>query len=314
MIIKPIIPIWLMTVICVVMLLLKRKGRVPYIRQIIIVILMFAVNLRIMIPSGEAQIQSKQMEADVLFVVDDTISMVARDYNGETERLTAVKEDCKYIIDKLYGARFAVISFNNKANMLSPFTDDADYANSVIRSIYPIDELYATGSSMNVCKDILIDTTKKSYDKGDRSVVVFFISDGEITNGEALTSFKDAAKYIDNGAVLGYGTKEGGEMYVQSYFDDAPQPIEDTSDYPYKPAKSKIDEDNLTKIASDLDIDYINMNQRENIDEVIQKVQSSSKTSLARESADGYTDVYYIFVVPLLLLLIYEFVDYRRRG
>lgn len=48
----------------------------------------------------------RQVDAYVLLVVDNTISMLARGYNGETERLTAVQEDCAYIMDELYGASF----------------------------------------------------------------------------------------------------------------------------------------------------------------------------------------------------------------
>lgn len=314
MIINPIIPIWLMTIICVVLLLLKRKGIVPYIRQIVIVLLVFVINLRIMVPDGTVKGKTKQVDAYVLLVVDNTISMLARDYNGETERLTAVKEDCARIIDELYGAKFSVISFDNNANILSPFTDSADYAKSVVKSIYPPDELYARGSSMNICKDVLIDTLKTAKDKKDGNVIVFFISDGEITNDDSLKSFQEAADYIDDGAVLGYGTKEGGEMYVQSYFDDEPVAIEDTSDYPYKTAKSKIDEDNLEQIADDMGIDYVNMNKSTNIDKILKDIKNDSKVSMTDTILSGYTDIYYIFVIPLLLLLLYEFVEYRRKG
>ncbi len=313
MIINPIIPIWLMAIICAALLLLKRKGVIPYIRQIVIIVLIFVINLRMMVPDGNVKGKTKQVDAYVLLVVDNTISMLARDYNGETERLTAVKEDCAYIIDELYGARFSVISFDNNANMLSPFTDNADYAKSVVNSIYPLDEFYARGSSMNICKNMLIETLKTAKDKKNGNVIVFFISDGEITNDDTLESFKETADYIDNGAVLGYGTKEGGEMYVQSYFDDKPVAIEDTSDYPYKTAKSKIDEDNLGQIADDMGIDYVNMNKKADIDKVLSDIKNDSKVSMTDTDMDGYNDIYYIFVIPLLLLLLYEFVEYRRR-
>ena len=39
MIVNPIIPIWLMAIICVALLIVKRKGIWPYIRQIIIIAL-----------------------------------------------------------------------------------------------------------------------------------------------------------------------------------------------------------------------------------------------------------------------------------
>lgn len=313
MTVNPIIPIWLMTILCVALLLLKRKGIIPYIRQIAIIVLIFVINLRIMVPDGNVKGKTKQVDAYVLFVVDNTISMLARDYNGETERLTAVQEDCAYIIDELYGAKFSVISFDNNANLLSPFTDNADYAKSVVNSIYPMGELYARGSSMNICKDLLIDTLKTAKEKKNGNVIVFFISDGEITNGDSLESFKETADYIDNGAVLGYGTKEGGEMYVQSYFDEKPVVIEDTSTYPYKTAKSKIDENNLEQIADDLGVNYVNMNKRADIDKILKDIKNDSKVSITDTDMTGYADIYYIFVIPLLLLLLYEFIEYRRR-
>ncbi|MGN0394954.1 MAG: VWA domain-containing protein, partial [Coprococcus sp.] len=78
--------------------------------------------------------------------------------------------------------------------------------------------------------------------------------------------------------------------------------------------KSKIDEDNLKKIAGDMDIKYINMNKQSNINQVLKDVKSAAKTEIGDKLLDGYADIYYIFVIPLLLLLLYEFVEYRRRG
>ena len=92
MIINPIIPIWLMAVICIILLVLKRKGIFPYIRQIIVILLLFVINLRIMIPD-EIEVSSPKIDAKVIFVIDNTISMNAVDYNGETERLEGAKTD-----------------------------------------------------------------------------------------------------------------------------------------------------------------------------------------------------------------------------
>ena len=43
---EPIIPIWLMVIICIGLLAIKRKGVIPYIRQCLIVVLLFVINLR----------------------------------------------------------------------------------------------------------------------------------------------------------------------------------------------------------------------------------------------------------------------------
>ncbi len=311
--INPIIPIWLMAILCVGMLFLKRRNMRAYIRQIIAVVLIFLINLRIMVPSANVSTNTQTLDTYVLFVVDDTISMLARDYDGDTERLTAVKKDCSHIIEQLDGAKFAVISFNNNANLVAPYTDNSEYANDVIDSLYPLDSLYARGTSMNVCIDVMTDTLKRAREKADGSVVVFFISDGEITNGDKLESFKSAAKYVDGGAVLGYGTKDGGNMYVKSYYTDQEELLEDTSGYPRKPAVSKIDEKNLKSIADDLGISYINMNDSTNVDPVIKKIQREATGDSKTGKVKGFVDIYYIFVAMLAVLLVLDFVDIRRK-
>ncbi|MCI8393807.1 MAG: hypothetical protein HFJ23_08835 [Clostridia bacterium] len=99
MIIHPILPIWLMLILCVILgiIIIKNRGNIT--RRMIIIALLFMINLRPMIKTGDAKMVSSNL--DVLFVIDNTISMVAEDYAGGIPRLTAVKRDTEYIIDKL---------------------------------------------------------------------------------------------------------------------------------------------------------------------------------------------------------------------
>ena len=48
---------------------------------------------------------------DVMFVIDNTISMLAEDYDGENTRLEGVKTDCSYIIDELAGQERLLLHF-----------------------------------------------------------------------------------------------------------------------------------------------------------------------------------------------------------
>lgn len=313
--INPILPIWLMTVLCVAMLLLKRKGIFPFLRQIFIVLLLFLINLRIMIPSEHVDSSSSKMELSVLFVVDNTISMLANDYRNGTERLTAVKEDCSHIIDTLYGADFSVLTFDNTAKILSPFTSDTDFAKNMTASIYPLDSFYAKGSSMNTCKELLLQTLKNTKNKSDKPVAVFFISDGEITNEDTLDSFAEAASYIDFGAVLGYGTKQGGKMYLKSADGQSETILQDETEYPFKDAISKINEDNLQQLADDMHIRYVNMNKQETIEDTLEDIRKNAVMSTEDgDETSGYQDIYYWFMIPLLLLLVYDFKKYIQRN
>lgn len=312
MITNPIIPIWLMSIICVGMLFLKKKGKAAYIRQIIMVALLFVVNLRIMVPDGSMVVKTQKMNTKVLFVIDDTISMVAKD-DGQRERLDYVREDCSYILQELNGAKFGVVSFNNEAHYLAPFTNNADYIDGVIGAIYPLSDLYAKGSSMNVWRTMTVDILKGAKEDDTGDVVLFFISDGEITNNDKLDNFLELKKYVDYGAVLGYGTQQGGQMEIRSIFDDEVSVVEDRRDYPYKPAVSKIDEGNLKQIAKDIGIDYIHMEQSSDVDSILDEIKANVKTEDQNKTEQGYRDIYYIFVVPFLLLLMYEIYDMRKR-
>ncbi len=314
MIINPIIPIWLMAIICIALAICKRKGKFAYIRQIIMIILLFMINLRMMIPT-DVEVSTKRIDANVFFVIDNTISMAANDCADGTTRMDALKADCNNITGSLSGARFSLITFANISKLVSPLTESTSFVNSCIKGIGVTDELYAKGSSMNICKDMLVELVKAANEKNTGKVIVFFISDGEITNGDTLDSFKEAAKYIDGGAVLGYGTSKGGNMYIKDYFSDDLVVIEDKSEYPYEKAVSKIDEENLKAIAKDMGIEYINMTTENKLDTVIDNIKKDT-ASLGDEDSrlDGYKDIYFIFIIPLVGMLVYEFINWKRKG
>ena len=317
MIINPIIPVWLMGIICVFFLILKRKGIFNYIRQIIIVLLLFVINLRVMVGNGETSVVMTNV--DILFVVDNTISMLAEDYEAYGEngrRIDAVRNDCQYIMEQFPGASYSVISFGNSVKKMLPYTIDQ---NIVVQALYSLNgqvTLYASGTSFN---DVL-ETLPEFLDDGRENYkIVFFISDGEITNNEELKSFSKLKKYVDSGAVLGYGTTSGGPMLAGAYSgDEDPEYLYFyDDDYEKRRAVSKIDEDNLKSIASDFGVKYIHMTDESKIDSTISSIKNELETiSLEKEldSTEGYVDIYYYFVIPLVLLLIFDFIYYNRKG
>ena len=305
----PIIPIWIMipiSFILIIYIIIKNKS----INQILIVILIFIINMRIMIPSDNSEIIKNDL--DVLFVIDNTISMNALDYKEGKTRLSGVKEDCKYIIDELNGSRFSVISFDNNTRVLTPFTYDSNITKEAIEIINPIDELYAKGTSIDLPIETIIASLNNSKKKNNNNRIIFFISDGENTNNSDIKSFKKIAKYISNGAVLGYGTKKGAYMINNNkYKTDAY--IMDYTSLNYGKAISKIDENNLKKIANDINIDYIHMNSSNDIKSKIKEIKMKTNSSLENNDKAAYEDIYYIFVIPLFILLLIELIEFRRR-
>lgn len=311
MIINPIIPIWIMALICVFFLILKRKGTVNYIRQILIVVLLFVINLRIMIRGDEIPASTKNV--DVLFVVDNTISMLAEDYDGNGRRLDAVKADCEYIIDQFPGASFSVVTFDSNVKAKIPYTIDTNMTIETINVLRSQEEFYATGTSLNDAMAFLkdyLDNERETYQ------IVFFISDGEITSSDALKSYKELEKFVDAGAVLGYGTSEGGAMKPPTYLDEEEYLYYYDDDFNRKKAISKIDEGNLKSIASDLGVEYVHMTKQNKIKNTITSINSKIATLESEDGLTGtvgYDDIYYYFVIALFVVLLVDYIYYKKK-
>lgn len=311
------LPIWLMAIICVVIIAMKRKGTWAFIRQVIIAVLLFAINLRIVVPSED--VEKEVQNLDILFVVDTTISMVAEDYDGDTPRLEGVKNDIKEIIDAFPGARYSLLTFDNRAVRQLPYTQ---YNDSVIRAIdtmHTQTQYYAKGSNLNTPLTEMEIALQRNEDDTEYSYhMVFFISDGEITDGKKLRSYEGLAEDIDFGAVLGYGTEEGGPMKAESYFG-----AEDSSYITYYDnhfnetiAMSRIDEDNLETIADQLGVSYYRMSDKRSVNKVItqltKKVEEGDMETVTVVGF-GYVETYYYFAIALILFLFYDAIFYRRK-
>ena len=316
--INPILPIWLMSILCVGMLALKRKGVWSYIRQILIVLLVFTMNLRIMVYSHD--VPRKELNVDVLFVIDDSMSMLAEDFDGDGRRIDAVKEDCEYIMDKMEGCRFSVISFGNYAYVLAPYTSDTNVVMSAINSLEGQTQYYAQGTSLNLPFSQILSTLKRDQEQdSERAQVIFFFSDGEITSkDEKLGSYKEAADYLATGAVLGYGTEEGGKMLVRSYEGDYGEPFYmKTRDENGRTvdAISVIDEKNLKSIAKDMDVEYYHVEKPTTIRDIVTDINDTIEefTVEGESGTEGYAETYYWFAIPLVVLLVYDLVYCKRR-
>lgn len=345
MIINPIIPIWLMTIICVSSIILIiyskqlkdritnkkniekttkqkhliREDIINIIIKVVIVILLFVINLRFMIPNGESV--AINTDVNILFVIDTSVSMRALDYDGNKERFEGVVNDCCYIVDELSNCKFSIITFGDTTKKVIPFTTDTDMVQAELQSINLENDFYAEGSSMNLSKDILEKTLKeeKKRQNENEKFVVFFVTDGEITKeGETLETFSNIKQYVSNGGVLGYGTKTGGKMVSSAYADNPNSEfyyIEYFDDnYNYQTAISKLDEKNLKQIATDIGIDYIQMNKTANINYKINDIkQQISNSQTNEEKISTYQDIYYYFAIPLVILLIMNFIIQKRR-
>lgn len=241
-----------------------RRG--VWIPRLLLVLTCVALALRPGLPDGSAQ--QVVADVDVVLVVDSTTSMVAEDWDGGP-RLDGVRADVQQLIDAYPGARFSLITFDNSASQRLPLTTDVDAVMSALEVLTPPTTAYARGSDIGVAAPLLAQVLTTQEDAADefaqastvtaaaapRAQFVFYFGDGEQTADTDPTSFAGAAELVAGGAVLGYGTAEGGRMRV-----DTGRLGEETDpeylQYDGADAMSVIDEENLARVAAELGVSY----------------------------------------------------------
>ena len=268
-----------------------------------------AVGIRPMYLSPDAEIRTSNL--DVAFVVDTTISMWAEDHKGGT-RIDGVRSDIRTIMEALPGSSFSLITFDNGAQILTPYTQDIIAVEDMLDDLSMPSYATSQGSSLNTSYEALHMMVESAARKeGERKTVVFLFSDGETTNGAELTSFKDLGKLIDSGADLGYGTESGGAMYYpgRGY-------IRNNTDG--EPARSRIDETALRQISGDLSVPYINETEDigTNLAGRLRSVKLMSRqAAFSAGNREGYIETYHYFAMFVeALLLIWLYLTIYRGG
>ena len=307
---QPIIPIPLLIILLAIAVIImlfvwirSREGRIKstlgFFRRLAIAILAFIIALRPMREEHGAEVQLSNL--DILFVLDTTLSMWAQDGPNGTRFKTA-QNDIKEIMNELSGANFGLITFQNKAVVLAPFTQDQETVLSVLNSIPPPDKYYLQGSRLDTpyydLENLLISSDRKE----NRQTIVFFLTDGEVTNpSNTPFDYQVLSELVDGGAVIGYGTKEGG--LIKDDYGVVYNPVT------YEQAISYIDEASLQNMADSLGIKYIHRQRNTILSPIITEVKASSATITERRNDYViFRDTYYNYVPFLLFLLALELV------
>ncbi|HEV7950606.1 MAG TPA: VWA domain-containing protein [Glaciihabitans sp.] len=197
---------------------------------------------------------------EVYFIVDTTSSMAAEDHGGGLPRLDGVKADIGAIARALPGAEFALISFDSSAVQRVPLTSDVAALRSAVGALTQEVTGYSAGSSVDAPLELVTRVLGQAEaENPDRARVAYYMGDGEQTAAGEPEPLDAIAPLIDGGAVLGYGTAEGGRMMTfDGYGLQSPDAgyIQDFSSDPSVDAISRIDEEQLQRIASEMDVSY----------------------------------------------------------
>lgn len=305
----PLMPLWaaiplllLMLGACLALLVTRPRQRVAWLRRCLMVVLLAAVALRPVTPiDGE---QTERMNANVFFVVDRTGSMNAEDYDGEHPRLDGVRADMKRVMSMTEGARYSIIAFDSAAAEQLPLTTDAGAARAWIDTLTTEPTAYSKGSNADrPQRKLLSALSETKRDDPDSSILVYFLTDGENTDGRESEPFGQGKPMIDGGAVLGYGTEQGGRMKAQGGEHDG----EYITEAGGSEGRSKIDTAQLEKIAADLGVPYLHRTDPEAPIEGTMDGITLRPVPLEKGKEIGsFEDWYWVASIPLAALFIWE--------
>ncbi len=316
---SPVIPIVLLIVVASALLVfavvaLARAGtrtlRSSWALRILMVLLFVIVASRPAIP-GSAQGPSASGGLEVYFAVDTTSSVVAEDYDGDEPRLDGVKADVAAIAATLIGAQYSLVTFDSSAVQRVPLTTDVTALESAASVLTQEVTTYSKGSSVDEAVPLLTSILKaaKKQNPGDRRVL-FYLGDGEQTAATPPGSFAALAPYLNGGGVLGYGTSAGGRMMTFDGFNDQFSQkgyIQDDTQDPPTDALSKIDEAELQNIAHQLGVTYTHRTAPGGVEQLVSGIKVGT-LSVSPGRPGGPFELYWIFAIPLVLLVLVEFV------
>ena len=306
MILQPVLHPIVLALLCavpaffVIRALVKGPQRPLWALRLGMVVVVFVLLLRPGIPGGSSQ--TLATDTDVVIVVDTTASIVAEDWAGDRPRIEGVRADVQAIVDEYPGARFALISFDAAAQLRLPLTTDATALMSSLEVMRPEVTDQSRGSSIGIANRMLADTLSAAAKASpERGRMVFYLGDGEQTASTDPESFSTSAKYVDGGAVLGYGTTEGGPMRkTTGQGADAGDYIE----YQGEPALSVIDEDNLRQVSKQLGVEY----RLRTADAAIELPEGPTRTTDCSASGEvgNVVELYWIAALALIALVAVE--------
>lgn len=248
---------------------------------------------------------------DVFFVVDRTGSMAAEDWSEERlPRLDGVRHDLPALTAALPGARYSIISWDSTASRQLPLTTDARAVEAWGQTLRQEITAYSSGSLVDRPLEPLRTALEGAAEREPGHVrLVFLLSDGEQTTEGEPASYAELAELVDGGAVLGYGTEEGGPMrsYDGALNPDPEAPyILDGAGEGAPQAISRIDEAALQTVADQLGVPYEHRTGPDEITHLVEGLDPEEIASDGRREITLWTAVVWPLALVLATLLVVE--------
>ncbi len=297
----------------------KENPALTWIRRFLISALMVFTLAGPAVQSEEIEVTSN---IEIVFAIDRTGSMAAEDLAEGRTRIDAVKDDVLALLDATAGSRYAIVTWDSTTRVELPFTTDGSAARSFAEVMHQEITEFSKGSSSTRPVNTLYDLLTSAEEQRPENIrYLIVMSDGESTDSEATyeTAWSELAPLIDGGAVIGYGSEQGGPMRVfvpgqglsgstEEYMTDpSANPGGPTNDAGEPLAISRIDTESLRQISDELGVELL-LNPTESKVEALGTGLMDQAESLPDRTGTRhlYRYVTWIPALAISLLLVWE--------
>lgn len=273
--------------------LLARRGLTALrLGALILLILAFA---RPQAPVEDSQVESEGI--DIVLAIDASTSMLAEDFtigNQRKNRLVVVKDVVKDFIKGRKNDRIGIVAFAGRSYVVSPLTLDYGWLVQNLERVEAgmMEDGTAVGSGLSASLNRLKDTTAQSK-------VIILLTDGRNNAGKMspLTA-AEAAKALDIKVyTIGAGSR-GAVPYPRNFF----------GKIIYESIQLDLDEETLQKIADISGGNYFRATDTESLRSIYRQIDEMETTVIEEEGFHEYEELFLLFLIPGLLLLILEMV------
>lgn len=257
---------------------------------------------------GAIESERELSNLNIFFVVDNTGSMAVQDMDSETKfRYEKASEDMKKIVGLFPGARYSIFVLDYSSYQAMPLIGDTDTVVSYIDGLKPKNSNLSQDSDLSRLLSVSAEHIKKSSERfEERNSLLFLFSDGEDSNGDTRVP-DDLSSMLSGGAVIGYGSPNGGPVRkVDSKNNIENSFVQDRGSF--EPHISKINEQNLNKIASNLGLTYYRRSSAEDKFTDIKNFYNSAN-AFKRDDAKikVNNELYWIPMLAASFLLLFDF-------
>lgn len=275
-------------------------------RRVAIVLAFVAVLLRPGV--GQTSVSEQLSDLDVLVVVDRTRSMAALDHDGHEPRIRGAQADLVALAKALPGARFGLLLFGAETRLTMPFSSDTTAFDAAVETIYLEGPKDGAGSAADRPAAELRAVLERAEEKSpERRRIVVYVGDGENTEGSPDVddeAFDGVRELVAGGAVLGYGTSDGGPMPESDELDGALGYVRDPESG--EPALSHADLGNLERIADQLGVRFEHRTDPGGLGPLVRSFAASYSDGRGGHERPAQHDLTWLAALVLLGLVVLE--------